>query len=110
MSESRVWIAQCLCPDRHCIIGEIGLAESDAEAETNVRAPLRRKVVELLKSGEINPWCAICDANRATWRYEVRRTAFGSVEEAIPKLRETEAKNALTNLIYGDLHRNTKPN
>jgi hypothetical protein len=105
----RIWICQCLCPSRHCIVAVVGEADSEAEAEANVRTPLRRRVAELLKAGALNPWCGICNASRATWRYEVRRTVFNSMDEAVPKLREVEELNAVANLTFGDMDR-SKPN
>jgi hypothetical protein len=107
---TRVWICQCLCPDRHCILATAGTAESETEAEALVRAPLRRELVGLLKEGLLNPWCALCGSNRATWKYELRRTAFATIEEATPLLRELEERNLATNQAWGDTHRTTRPN
>jgi hypothetical protein len=104
-----LWICQCLCPDRHCILASTGEAETEALAETAVRTPLRRAVLGMLRSGTINPWCALCDAKRATWRYELRRTRFATMEEAMPTLRGIEAANLVTNAVWGDLHK-TRPN
>lgn len=104
-----VWICQCLCPDRHCILATAGEADTETEAAESVRTPLRRQIVGLLGSGAMNPWCALCGANRATWRYELRRTAFATLDEAVPALNELEARNLATNRIWGDLHR-TRPN
>ena len=106
---SAVWICQCLCPDRHCILASAAEADTEAEAVELVRAPLRRRIVELLGSGTMNPWCALCGANRATWRYELRRTRFSTMEQAMPTLRVIEVKNMQTNLLWGDLHK-TRPN
>jgi len=110
VSERRVWICQCLCPSRHCIVASTDEAESEAEAKKTVRAPLRRQVAEMLSSGAINPWCAMCGAKRSTWRYELGRTVFGSMEEALPAMQEMQARNMVANRIFGDLHRTTKPN
>jgi hypothetical protein len=107
---SAVWICQCLCPDRHCILASAGEAETEAEAEKGLRMPLRQEVAELLRSGIFNPWCAICDANPATWRYELRRTLFATMKEALPKLLEAEGANMAANLVWGDLHKTSRPN
>jgi hypothetical protein len=104
-----VWLCQCLCPDRHAIMAAVGEAESEAEAERDIRAPLRWRVEELLASGAFNPWCALCDANPATWRYEVRRTKFATMDEAEFEMAKQKAANILTNLAIGDLHK-TRPN
>jgi hypothetical protein len=104
MTERRVWIAQCLCPDRHCIIASAGEAESEAEVEA-IRAGLRRMIVEGLRSGTLTGWCGLCGAKRATWRYEVGRTRFASMAEAQPALDRLEAENLLTRAVWGDLHK-----
>jgi hypothetical protein len=105
-----LWIAQCLCPSRHCIVAATGEVETEAEAEREVRQPLRRDVVGMLASGAINPWCAICNANRATWRYEVRRTRFATMAEAAPELARLQAGNLAMNLLWGDIHKTSRPN
>lgn len=95
-----VWICQCLCPDRHCMLAIVGEAESEEEAKSGVSAPLRRKMVEALNEGILNPWCNLCGADRATWRYELRRTKFATMEEAIPHMHEIEAANIATNWVW----------
>lgn len=92
------------------MLAAAGEAETEAEAEKSVRAPLRRKILGLLRDSLINPWCAICGAHRATWRHELRRTRYGTLAEAEPELRETEARNVATNRVWGDIHRTSKPN
>jgi hypothetical protein len=93
-----VWICQCLCPDRHTIIAAADEADSEANAGA-IRTTLRRQVLELLRTGAINPWCAICGAHRATWRYELARTKFQTMAEAAPELARTEAENMAENVI-----------
>jgi hypothetical protein len=104
-----VWICQCLCPDRHAMLATAGEADTATEVAA-VRTELRRNVVRLLESGVLNGWCAICGAHRATWRYELGRTKWATLEEAMPHLRQLEAQNMLTNLIHGDTHLTQKPN
>lgn len=106
---AHVWICQCLCPDRHAMMASVDEAESEADAQ-RIKTELRRKVIEWLKDGVMNPWCAICGAKRATWRYELRRTVWASMEEAMPHMRQTEEENLAANLVWGDTHRTTKPN
>jgi len=96
-----VWICQCLCPERHAILATVGEATTEAEADSGVRTPLRRAIMELLNAGKFNPWCAICGAQPHTWRYELGRTKFASIDEAMPALRETEAANMATNRALG---------
>jgi hypothetical protein len=104
-----VWLCQCLCPDRHTIVAAAGEADSEAQAQP-IRTALRGKVLELLRAGLLNPWCAICNAKLATWRYELAATKFARMEEAAPELTRVEAENAATLALYGDIHRTTKPN
>lgn len=106
---AHVWICQCLCPDRHCIMAAANEAESEKDAQ-RIRTELRRQAIEWLKSGALNNWCGLCGAGVATWRYELRRTRFATMAEAMPHLRQTEAENVAANLVWGDLHRTTKPN
>lgn len=109
MTERRVWICQCLCPSRHCILAMSGEADDEAAAE-RIKHALRRTVVESLQDGGINPWCALCGAQRATWRYELRRTAFATAEEAKPHLERLEAENLAVNAVFGDLQHKQRPN
>lgn len=105
-----VWICQCLCPDRHAMLAIAGEADSEAEAQAAIRTTLRRNVIELLRIGALNPWCAICGAHRATWRYELARTRYATMEEAAPELARLQVGNLTANILYGDTHRTTKPN
>jgi hypothetical protein len=103
-NERRVWVAQCLCPDRHCIVAAANEANSEAEAQ-EITVQLRRQVTELLRSGAINPWCGICGAKRATWKYELGRTMFATIHEASPHLARLERENATARELFGDLHK-----
>jgi hypothetical protein len=98
---THVWITQCLCPQRHCIVAAAGEAEDQADAEEAVDKPLRLKVAAMLKSEAVNPWCSMCKARLETWRYETRRTRFRSMEEAEPALRQEEAAQAVTRSVWG---------
>ena len=102
----RVWIARCLCPARHCVLASAGEAENEAAAEATVAGPLRAQVAEVLKSGVINPWCGLCNARAETWRYDIARTRFRSMEEAAPELLQIEAEQAATRALWGDIPRN----
>lgn len=108
MVERRVWIAQCLCgPNRHAIAAAATEADSEPNAESVLLPQLRRHVATLLQSG-INPWCGICGAEQPGWRYEVARTAFGTMEEAGPTLAGIAVSNALGAALYGT-HAPTRP-
>jgi hypothetical protein len=101
---SAVWIAQCLCPARHCILASAGVAEDDAGAEFFVTGPLRQAVDDALRSGVLNPWCGLCQAGADSWRYEAGRTRFRTMDEAMPTLWE-EAKQALAAHVFSDIPR-----
>jgi hypothetical protein len=88
---TRVWIAQCLCgPQRHAIIATAGEAEGRAGAERYVLQPLEFRVASLLRAKTLNPWCGICRALVESWRYELGRTAFATMAEAMPALKRNE--------------------
>jgi len=83
----RVLLAQCLCPQRHCILAA---AEETDDAQT-LAAQLRDAVTDFLKEPGINPWCGLCGAKADTWRVEVRRSIYKTMAEAEPELRKHEA-------------------
>lgn len=85
MSERHVWIAQCLCgPSRHAIAAKVGEFSSKKGASRGILLKLREEIARLLLKSEINPWCGICGAEEANWRYELGRTAWRTMEEAAP--------------------------
>ena len=102
---TRVWIAQCLCPARHCIMAGVGEAETRREAEDDIAKPLRETVAEALNKGIANPRCGICKAPADTWIYDLSRTPFRSMKEAEPHLRINEAEQALAREMFGDMKR-----
>jgi hypothetical protein len=101
-AETRVWIAQCLCPQRHCIMAAYGVADSEEAASAEIAWPLREAVDEALQAGLLNPWCGICKAGSEMWRYEVGRTKFRTKEEAAPLLQRLEAAQAATRMVFGE--------
>jgi hypothetical protein len=100
----RVWVAECLCPDRHCILAAFNLADNEVEAET-LKTVLRQQMDAALQSGAFNPWCAICGATQTTWKYEVVRTPYATLAEAQPHLTKVATENLITNMLFGDLHK-----
>jgi hypothetical protein len=99
----RVWIAQCLCPQRHAILAASSEAEDRQAAEERCLKPLREQVTRMIGSGTINPWCGLCRAPLESWRYEVGRTRFASMQEAEPAMRQSEREQGHLRRIVGDL-------
>jgi hypothetical protein len=86
-----VYLIQCLCPQRHCIMG----VAYEAEAEEAPRAAeLKRKVEELVASGVIDPWCGICKSR--AWHYETRATIYHTLAEAKGPLLESQLQQRRT--------------
>jgi hypothetical protein len=97
----RVWIAQCLCPQRHAICATSGKAKDVTDA-SELAVSLRAQVREMIDDGTINPWCGLCAAKAETWTYELGRTRFGSMQEAEPELRQSEREQAHVRRLFGD--------
>jgi hypothetical protein len=106
--EERVWIAQCLCPSRHCIAALIGVFPHEAAATRGLAIPLRERITSMEEAGTMNPWCGICGARSASWRVEVGRTPYRSMAEAEGPLQQNEAEQALARAVLGT-HRGKPP-
>jgi hypothetical protein len=102
---SRVWICQCLCPARHCILANVGVADDTEEAEEAVAVPLREAVALGLQSKVLNPWCGLCNARADSWKFEISLTRFRSIEEAMPALKQIENEQRKVAATFGDLPR-----
>ena len=83
MSQRRVWIAQLLCPERHCILAAVGEYDTAEEAE-GLRPDLEKMFEGLLASRSIKPICALCGS--AHFHIEIARTTFRTMAEAKPAL------------------------
>ncbi len=102
---THVWIAQCLCPQRHCICAIAGEAADVSDAQTALLERLRSEVADLIAGQMLNPWCGLCHAPASEWQYEVRRSRFATMEEAEPALRQLEAEQIVVASLWGDLPR-----
>jgi hypothetical protein len=92
MPDHPVLLAQCLCPQRHCI-----LATASQDQGPHVLAEhLAQQVREAIERQTLNPWCALCGARRDLWTYEVGLTPYATMEEALAALREVEQEQAET--------------
>lgn len=97
-----VWLAQCLCPDRHAILATAGEA-ADADAARDLVDHLRRVVEQFTADGLLNPWCGLCHAPSDRWSYELKRTRFSTLTTAEPALAAAEAEQIATGLVLGEL-------
>lgn len=98
-SDTKVWIAQCLCPQRHAILASAGEAENRRDAEENLARPLEAHIQYLFSIKFMDRWCGLCRAPADSWRYEVNRTRFRSMEEAAPALKQSEREQAVVRAI-----------
>ena len=105
---THVWMTQCLCPQRHCILATMGEAAGRAAARETIEEPLRARVADLLATRELNPWCGLCGARSTTWRYELARTRWRTMAEAMPEAKRLEAENAVARALLGN--RPERPN
>lgn len=89
-------IVQCLCgPARHAIAALAYDPGADAlivMTEANAVGVITKLVDAGIKHGALNPWCAICNANRKQWVFEDSALAFDSLEEARPYLVALEVE------------------
>lgn len=99
---TRVWIAQCLCPQRHAILAAAREVEERPGAEIGLIEPLRTQIKMLVGSKTINPWCGLCKAPIESWRYELNRTPYTTMAEAQPMLMESQREQAEVRRIFGD--------
>jgi hypothetical protein len=86
----RVWICQCLCPARHCIVASAGMAESAEDAEATIGAPLHETVADGMRAGWLNPWCGLCMARSETWTFDLAASHYATMAEAEPDLLASE--------------------
>lgn len=105
----RVWIAQCLCPGRHCIMASAGEADGRRAAEVDILAPVKTAIAYALAHELVNPWCAMCNAKADTWQFELGRTSFVTLEAARPVLEWLQAEQLISNAMFGDMP-TEKPN
>jgi hypothetical protein len=93
MMEPRVYIAQILCPSRHCVVGAANVCETDEQIDT-LREMLQAKFDSMCApGGGFNRKCELCGST--VLHIEVGRTQFKNVDEAMPHLRESEKTQRL---------------
>lgn len=90
-----VYLVQCLCPARHCIMATAVESESIQEcrdAETLLLAAIDAGIANTL----VDPWCGLCRAPREQWHTETGKTIWATMAEATPHLRAEEAAQIAT--------------
>ncbi len=96
---NKVKIVQCLCPQRHCILGFASDDHTDAElCET-----LKLELDKCIASQQYNPHCGVCGAKKETWIFEVGVTKFNSMDEAMPYLKVQQFQQILSKTIMDEL-------
>lgn len=101
-SEERcVWLAQCVCPNGHCIRAYANEAGSVTEAKHDVVDVLHQNIIDFLRGHNIEPTCGACDARASTWRFCVSRTRFATMAEAEPHLLRAAQFTALRLMTAG---------
>jgi hypothetical protein len=85
----RVFIVQCLCPARHCIMATALEAES-AEQCTDAGKLLLETLDGAIARKLLNGWCELCRAPREKWHLETGRTPWGTMAEAKPHLEASQ--------------------
>jgi hypothetical protein len=81
---ARVWICQCLCPDRHCIMMASDVMPDIFTAKTELSARLRDVIERAIKDSILNPWCGMCRLPSSKFQYETTPTRYDTLEEAAP--------------------------
>jgi hypothetical protein len=103
-------MAQCLCPDRHCILALAQAIEDDCPEDiARLLDRLQGTVDQALAERVINPWCGLCHAEPERWICEAGRTAFTTLAEAKPAIAESQARQDAVRTQFGDMDRR-RPN
>ena len=88
-----IWISQWLCPQRHA---SIALAWDDSDTSV---LQIEAAGEDLYRRGIFNRWCGIC---RGDLNIEHGRTAFQTMDEAQPFLKECQQANLAARVILGN--------
>jgi len=93
----RVRIVQLLCPQRHCVIAS-AYESDDGEEIPAVSLRLSIAVAAMIANCEMNPRCGLCHSDKL--HFEDGVTAYSTIEEAMPALRENERRMAATREFF----------
>lgn len=75
-----IWLTQCLCERRHCIVA--GAFDDAAVPVARGARETEEMLTQMAQLG--NPWCSVCRSTR--FHYETGRTPFASLDEVQPVL------------------------
>lgn len=89
----KVYIAQLLCPRRHCVVASVGEFQSIQDAQT-LGESLRTTFDSAVTAGIFDPWCGICKSREL--RVEVAPTVYDTMAAAKPAIEMLERENAET--------------
>lgn len=86
-----VRIIQCLCPQRHCIMG-VAYQPNEPMPSEEVLLGFKELIKEAIQNKMFDPWCGLCGSR--DWRYEDSPSKFKTIQEAAPYLRALELEQA----------------
>jgi hypothetical protein len=84
-------LAQCLCPQRHCILATIAQGEDEP-----IQQELQKQVERRLRKKQMRPWCALCGAKQETWQITVGVMKATTAREALATLTQYAIENRAT--------------
>ncbi len=91
---AKVRLVQLLCPNRHCVFASAYLPGESTFAA--ISAHIRRRMTEL----GANWRCGLCES--VDLRFEDAETRYNSLEEALPHLARTQAKQLHTRKVIAE--------
>ncbi len=96
---TKVWLAQLKCPSGHCVVALAALLPEEKTDEfisglQSLVRGLESGFDRLVAAGELNRECFICKATTLT--VQVNKTAFNSMEEAMPALEASQRQQLAT--------------
>ena len=92
-------LLQVLCGHRRHALFAIAYQPDQELTPARALNSMRIFITHLIALRNLNPWCAICRAPDNEWLYEDNELPWGSLEEAMPALRESERRQAEARLI-----------
>jgi len=83
-----IWLAQYLCPDRHCVIGMA------YDPDNHSREAIEQMLDSVFTVGAVNRWCGLCGSKKLA--VEHAATPFRTMDEAEPVLEKEQGKQMAT--------------